>query len=58
MLWVFVQHVKQPTHIHGHTLDLIITHQSNDFIAEEPLPERFNLNHAAVICSLGHVDQS
>lgn len=26
-----VQHVKQPTHIHGHTLDLIITRQSDDF---------------------------
>ena len=22
-----VQHVKRPTHIHGHTLDLIITHR-------------------------------
>ena len=36
-----VQHVKQPTHIHGHTLDLIITRQSDDFVAEEPLSETF-----------------
>ena len=47
-----VQHVKQLTHIHGHTLDLIITRQSDDFVAEEPLSERFISDHAAVICSL------
>lgn len=47
-----VQHVKQPTHIHGHTLNLIITRQSDDFFAEEPLSERFISDHAAVICSL------
>ena len=28
-----VQHVKQPTHILSHTLDLIITRQSDDLIA-------------------------
>ena len=28
-----VQHMKQPTHIHGHTIDLIITRQSDDFVA-------------------------
>ena len=49
-----VQHVKQPTHIHGHTLDLIITRQSDDFVAEEPLSERFISDYAdaAVTCSL------
>ena len=47
-----VQHVKQPTHIHGHTLDLMITRQSDDFVAEEPLSERFISDHAAVTCSL------
>ena len=47
-----VQHVKQPTHIHGHILDLIITRQSDDFVAEEPLSETFISDHAAVICSL------
>lgn len=30
------QHVKQPTHIHGHTLDLLITRQSDVIIAKEP----------------------
>ena len=47
-----VQHVKRPTHIHGHTLDLIITRQSDDIVADEPLPERFISDHAAVICKL------
>ena len=47
-----VQHVKQPTHIHDHTLDIIVTCQSDDFVAEEPLSERLISDHAAVICSL------
>ena len=47
-----VQHVKQPTHIHGHTLDSIITRQCIDFVAEEPPSERFISDHAAVTCSL------
>ena len=46
------QHVKEPTHIHSQTLDLIITHQCDDFVAEEPLSERFISDHAAMICSL------
>ena len=45
------QHVKQPSHQHGHILDLIITRQSDDFVHEEPLYERFISEHAAVICS-------
>ena len=47
-----VQHVKQPTHIHDHTLYIIVTCQSDDFVAEEPLSERLISDHAAVICSL------
>ena len=30
------QHVKRPTHFHGHTLDLLITCKFDDFIAKEP----------------------
>ena len=44
--------MKQPTHLCGHTLDLIITRQSDDFIAEEPFSEGFISDHAAVIGSL------
>ena len=47
-----VQHVKRPTHIHGHTLDLIITRQADDIVDGEPLPERYFSDHAAVICKL------
>ena len=47
-----VQHVKRPTHIHGHALDLIITRQADDIVDGEPLPERYFSDHAAVICKL------
>ena len=47
-----VQHVKRPTHIHGHTLDLIITRQADDIVDGKPLPERYFSDHAAVICKL------
>ena len=47
-----VKHVKQATHTHGHILDLIITRQSDDFVAHEPPSESFISDYAAVICSL------
>ena len=47
-----VQHVKGPTHIHGHTLDLIMTRQADDIVDGEPLPVRYFSDHAAVICKL------
>ena len=47
-----VEHVKQATHTHDHILDLIITCQSDDFVAQEPPSESFISDHAAVICSL------
>ena len=47
-----VQHVERPTHIHGHTLDLIITRQADDIVDGEPLPERYFSDHATVICKL------
>ena len=30
--WVLIQHVKEPTHYQGHTLDVIITRGSNNYI--------------------------
>ena len=45
-----VQHVKRPTHIHGHTL--IITQQADDIVVGEPLLERYFSDHAAVVCRL------
>ena len=47
-----VQHVKRPTHIHGHTLDLIITRQADDIVDGKPLPKRYFSDHATVICKL------
>ncbi|XP_068677123.1 uncharacterized protein [Montipora foliosa] len=47
-----VQHVKRPTHIHGHTLDLIITRQADGIADAEPLPERDFSDHATLICKL------
>ena len=46
------QHVKRPTHIHGHTLDLLITRQSDVIIAKEPEIERYFSDHAVVLCDL------
>ena len=48
-----VQHDERRTHIHGHTLDLIITRQADDIVDGEPLPERSFSDHATVICKLG-----
>ena len=50
-----VQHVKRPTHLYGHTLDLVITRQADDIVDGEPLPERYLSDHAAVICKLSLV---
>ena len=47
-----IQHVKLPTHIHGHTLDLFITRQPDDIMDSEPLPEIFISDHAVMICKL------
>ena len=47
-----VQHVKRPTHIHGHTFKFIVTRQAHDIVYGEPLPERYFSDHAAVICKL------
>ena len=46
------QHVTHPTHIHGHTLDLIITRQSDQLIKSTPRVDRFISDHASILCSL------
>ena len=46
------QHVTQATHIHGHTLDLIITRYSDQIIMNQPYMDRFISDHASVICDL------
>ena len=46
------QHVEGPTHIHGHTLDLIITRQSDQIIQSAPCVDWYLSDHASVLCSL------
>ena len=45
------QHVKGATHIHGHTLDLIVTRQSQSVISM-PQVDRLFSDHFAVTCGL------
>lgn len=47
-----LQHVKRLTHIHGHTLDSLITRQSDDIITKEPETERCFSDHAVVLSHL------
>ena len=47
------QHVKQPTHRDGHTLDLSITRKSEKLVEDEPTIDLFISDHAAVLTRLG-----
>ena len=40
------QRVNDPTHIHGHTLDLIITRIADNIIREKPHVDRYFSDHA------------
>ena len=46
------QHVLQPTHELGHTLDLIITHISDNIIAGRPYTGELFSDHLPVFCQL------
>lgn len=46
------QHVVTPTHVHGHTLDLIITRTSDSLVNGTPHSDRFLSDHCSVICNL------
>ena len=43
-----VQHVDHATHVHGHTLDLIISPNSDTTIYDAPRIDRFLSDHGAV----------
>ena len=47
-----VQHVRCPTHIGGHTLDLIITRQSDKLIETTPIADHLFSDHSPVLCQL------
>ena len=46
------QHVKQPTHRDGHTLDLSITHKLETLVKDEPTVDLFISDQAAVLTRL------
>ena len=46
------QHVRSPTHIHRHILDLVITPNSDNIIKGRPIADRFISGHCSVLCSL------
>ena len=52
------QHVKQPTHRDGHTLDLSITRKSETLVDDEPTVDLFISDHEAVFTRLGLSRQS
>jgi hypothetical protein len=46
------QHVKHPTRVGGHTLDLIITRQIDRIISVEPRADQFLSDHSSTLCFL------
>jgi len=46
------QHVDKPTHISGHTLDLIITRCSNSLLFAKPIADYLFSDHTTVLCDL------
>jgi len=42
------QHVKQPTHVLGHTLDLIISRYSDNLLKPAPVTDFFVSDHTSV----------
>ena len=47
-----VQHVNVATRVHGHTLDLIITRQSDDIILDQPSSDSLVSDHMSVVYML------
>ena len=47
-----VQHVKSPTHQHGHTLDLLITREHDSLVQDLPKSDCFLSDHCTVMCDL------
>jgi hypothetical protein len=46
------QHVKEPTHIQGHTLNLVITRRAESLVARPPRVCHFFSDHATVHCDI------
>lgn len=54
----FTQHVNDSTHIHGHTLDLIITRSTELLLKGNPAVDRLFSDHFSIICELNTVKPS
>lgn len=46
------QHVNQLTHVHGHTLDLIIARRAENIIHDSPRIDRYLSDHVSILCKL------
>lgn len=46
------QHVNEPTHESGHTLDLIITRQCDSLLADIPVADCLFSDHFTLVCNL------
>ena len=51
-LYGLQQHVTSPTYKHDHTLDLIITRQSDQLLENTLRISRYISDHATVLCSI------
>ena len=51
-------HVEEPTHIFGHTLDLVITRLSDDVIRDSPHVDSYIADHGVVLFKLNSVKPS
>lgn len=47
-----VQHVKEPTHVGGHILDLIVTRQTDQIIDNTPKVDDLFSDHSSVLCQI------
>ena len=47
-----VQHVRQPTHEKGHTIDLIITRSCDQIVSSDPVSDELFSDHFSISCSL------
>ena len=47
-----IQHVKSPTHRHGHTFDLIITRKEDDMIADVQVLADVYSDHRVICCKI------
>ena len=46
------QHVRGPTHIHGYTLDLVVTRLAENIILDTLKADRYLSDHAAILSKL------